>query len=235
MDSGLTRAFPLTRRSAVEAMRSSDAAARARGLETVAATYWRPVYSYLRLHWRKPHEEAKDLTQDFFEDLIEKDLLARFDPAKARLRTWLRLCIDKMVSNQGRAARRQKRGGGLSLFDFDVAREAVEAREGSPSPEDEFEKEWARAVFAAALERLRHRCARKGKEQHYALLDAYDLGDRPAYSVLAERFGIGVTDVTNRLAWARRELRGAVFEVLRELTSSEAELREEARALLEQR
>ena len=43
-----------------------------------------------------------------------------------------------------------------------------------------------------------------------------------------------VTDVTNRLAWARRELRKAVFGVLGELTSSEAELQEEARALLRQ-
>ena len=41
-----------------------------------------------------------------------------------------------------------------------------------------------------------------------------------------------MTDVTNRLSWARRELRGMVLDVLRELTCSEAEFRDETRALL---
>ena len=40
-------------------------------------------------------------------------------------------------------------------------------------------------------------------------------------------------DVLVTMDGARRELRDCVFEVLRELTTSEAELREEARALLD--
>jgi RNA polymerase sigma factor (sigma-70 family) len=218
----LVRAFPLTRHSAIAAARSGDAAERARGLETVANAYWRPVYGYLRLHWRKPHEEAADLAQEFFAELLEKDLLERFDPSQARLRTWLRVCIDGLVKNEDRSAKRRER-----TFDFETAREELSA-----SPEDCFDKEWARAVFSLALQRLREQCQREGKEQHYALLEAYDLGDRPSYADLAERFGIAVTDVTNRLAWARRELRKSVFGVLRELTGSDAELQEEARALL---
>jgi RNA polymerase sigma factor (sigma-70 family) len=223
----LVRAFPPTRSSALEAARSGDAKERARGLQTVAAAYWRPVYGYLRLHWRKSHDEAADLAQDFFAQLLEKDLLARFDPAQARLRTWLRVCIDGLVANDTRAASRQKRA---PAFDFDSIRAEVEA---SPSPEAAFDQEWARAIFAMALQRLQERCAREEKHQYYALLEAYDLGERPSYAVLAERFGIAVTDVTNRLAWARRELRAGVIEILRELTSSEAELRDEMRALLE--
>jgi hypothetical protein len=83
------------------------------------------------------------------------------------------------------------------------------------------------------LRRLRDECASAGKAQHFALLEQYDLGDaRPSYAELAERFGIAVTDVTNRLFRVRRELRRIVLEVLRELTVSEEEYREEARALL---
>ncbi|MCA1826495.1 MAG: RNA polymerase sigma factor [Myxococcales bacterium] len=231
MDEPLVRAFPVTRRSALEAARSADSAERARGLRTVSEAYWRPVYGYLRLHWKKQHEDAADLTQEFFAQLVDKDLLGRFDPAKARLRTFLRVCIDGLVANQARAANRQKRRA--HAFDFEAARVALGGREAAASPDAEFEKEWSRAVFAMALERLRDRCQREGKEQHFALLEAYDLGDRPSYAALAERFGIAVTDVTNRLAWSRRELRASVFEVLGELTSSDEELREEARALLE--
>ncbi len=119
-------------------------------------------------------------------------------------------------------------------FDFEDAREELErVADTVQSPESLFEKQWARGVFATALRRLRDACAQAGKAGHYALLEQYDLDDaRPTYAELAQRFGIAVTDVTNRLFRVRRELRHVVLEVLRELTASEEEFLEEARALL---
>ncbi len=235
-DDALARGFPATRHSALEAARSRDAAQRARGLQVLSSVYWRPVYGYLRLHWRKPHEEASDLTQEFFAQLVDKDLLARFDARRARLRTYLRACVDGVVANEARAASRLKRGGGAVpiSFDFEEARAEIERQGGTAeSPEALFEKEWARGLFATALARLKAECERTGKSQQFALLAEYDLGpDRPNYAELAGRFGIAITDVTNRLAWARRELRRTVLEVLRELTGTDAEFRQEAQALL---
>lgn len=237
MEQNLVRGFPPTRHSAVAALRSGDEAERARGLSTLSSVYWRPVYSYLRLRWHRPHDEAADLTQEFFAELIEKDLLGAFDSRRARLRTWLRVCIDAMVANHDRAASRQKRGGGPALlrFDFDGVRAEVERVSGATeSPEALFEKEWARGVFESALARLRDECAAAGKAQHYALLEQTDLAEaRSTYQELADRFGISVTDVTNRLFRVRRELRRIVLEVLRELAANEEEFREQARALLE--
>lgn len=43
-----------------------------------SAAYWRLVYGYLRLHWRLAHDEAADLAQEFFAQLVDKNLLARF-------------------------------------------------------------------------------------------------------------------------------------------------------------
>ena len=164
------------------------------------------------------------------------DLLSRFDPSRSRLRTYLRVCIDGLVSNHDKAAGRQKRGGGMEPvpFDFEEAREELERVAGTvESAESLFEKEWARGVFATALQRLRDACEEAGKAGHYALLEQYDLDDaHPTYAELAQRFGIAVTDVTNRLFRVRRELRHVVLEVLRELTASEEEFLEEARALL---
>src|SRR6202165_849536 len=119
MDEHLVRGFPSTRHSAVAAVRSHDAAERARGLAALASVYWRPIYSYLRLRWHRPHEEAADLAQEFFAELVQKELLARFDPARARLRTYLRVCIDGVVVNHDKAASRQKRGGGAAALPFD--------------------------------------------------------------------------------------------------------------------
>jgi len=230
----MVRAFPPTRHSAVAAVRSADTTQRAKGLAILSAVYWRPVYTYLRLRWRKPHEEAADLAQEFFTQVVQKDVFARFDPSRARLRTFLRTCIDGLVANHDKAASRQKRGGGSPHLDFDGAREEIEGLEGGcHSPEVQFEKEWARGVFGIALRRLEQECASTGRSQSYALLQRYDLDDeRPTYAELAQRFGVPVTDVTNRLFRVRRELRRIVLEVLRELTASEEEFREEARALL---
>jgi RNA polymerase sigma factor (sigma-70 family) len=237
MDEHLVRGFPSTRHSAVALVRSGDAAERARGLETLSSVYWRPVYSYLRLRWHRSHEEAADLAQEFFAEVVQKELLARFDPARARLRTYLRVCIDGLIGNHDKAASRQKRGGGIAAlqFDFEEAREEIERLSGAAdSPERLFEKQWARGVFGIALRRLRAECDSAGKKQHYELLEQYDLADeRPTYADLAQRFGIAATDVTNRLFRVRRELRRIVLEVLRELTASEEEFREEAHALLE--
>jgi len=239
MDERLVRGFPETRHSALAAVRSADPHERARGVATVASVYWRPVYSYVRPRWRESPEEAADIAQDFFAEVFEKGLLLRFEPHRARLRTFLRNCIDGVVVNRRKAASRQKRGGGaahvpIEVGDLREVDEEIQALAAADSPERMFEKEWARAVFATALRRLREACSDAGKAQHYAVFEQSDLvaGERPSYAQLAERFGIEVTDVTNRLFRIRRELRRTLLDVLRELTASEEEFREEVRALL---
>lgn len=231
--------FPPTRASVVEALRSGDAAERERALGTLVAAYWRPVYRHVRRKWGKEHEEAADLTQDFFAELLTRDLLARYDARKARLRTYLRLCVDGLAANAAKAASRQKRGGGaapLSL-DFEGAREELERRAPGTdeTPERAFEREWARSVLALALERLAVALEGRGKGIAYPLFEICELGAgaaAPSYAELAERFGVSVSDVTNGLSLARREFRRTVLDLLRELTGSEEELRLEARALL---
>lgn len=235
--------FPPTRGSMVADLTSPEATDRARGLETLAAVYWKPVYTYLRLRWNRPHEEAADLTQELFARAVEKELLARYDASKARLRTYLRLCVDGLVANEIKAAGRQKRGGGavvLSLDFEDVRRELESAGAQTVlSPEDFFEREWARNVFSLSVERLREESAAAGRETRFALFSAYDLDAdaggaeaRPTYESLARRFGTTAVDVTNQLAAARRDFRRIVLGLLQELTGSDAELRLEARALL---
>jgi RNA polymerase sigma factor (sigma-70 family) len=237
--------FPATRLSAVLAARSDDPAERSRALEVIAAAYWKPIYKYLRIRWGKSNEDAKDLTQDFFAKLFEKDYLDDFDPAKARLRTFLRICADRFVANEAKAAKRLKRGGGathLSL-DFDAAENELQRAEplaqltASPESVDDFlEKEFIRSLFGLAVDQLRSECESRGKQIHFRLFEIYDLeGDgasNASYAELAKEFRIAPTDVTNYLAFARREFRRIALERLREMTASEEEFRHEARALL---
>src|SRR5579871_4683466 len=111
--------FPLTRLSAIIASGSSDQKERARGLEILASTYWNPVYKYIRIKWNKPAEDAKELTQSFFAEAIEKNFFAKYDSSKARFRTFLRTCIDGFVANENKAASRIKRGGDTITIPLD--------------------------------------------------------------------------------------------------------------------
>jgi RNA polymerase sigma factor (sigma-70 family) len=233
--------FPTTHASAVLGARSEDRGVAARSFEALVEAYWKPVYKYVRIRWRKGNEEAKDLTQAFFAGAMERGLFQRFDPARARFRTYLRTCLDGFLGHEAEAASRQKRGGGAELvpLDFDSA-EAELAGAPAPagsagSPDRYFEQEWARALFQRSVEALRARLEADGKAGHWALFEAYDLCEAerpPTYAALAERHGLPVTTVTNHLALARRELRALVLEKLRELTASEEEYRSEARLLL---
>ena len=234
--------FPPTRRSVIDAARSIDAEERERALETLCAAYWKPVYKYVRLRWNRPAEDAQDLTQGFFAELLERELLEKFDAGKSRLRTYLRVCVDSFVMNAEKAARRQKRGGQSIhvALDFAGAEHELGAAAVDPSAipspeslEDFFEKEWIRSLFALAVEDLRKLCEERERERTFRLFEAYDLADSEtiSYEQLAQEYGIPVTDVTNALAWARREFRRIALERLREISGSEEEYQREARAV----
>ena len=200
--------------------------------------YWKPVYKYIRRRWGVTTEDAQDLTQEFFARLLEKDLLDAYDPDKGRLRTFLRTCVDRLYWNQSRDAQRLKRSGGSSPLplDFEEAERELAKVAVPESIEDYFEKEWVRSLFSLALQRLRRQCESGGKAIHFALFERYDLAEedaaRPSYAQLAREFGLAITDVTNYLAFARREFRRSALDQLREMTANEEEFRREAQALL---
>jgi hypothetical protein len=233
--------FPATRWSVIEGVRSQDGAERRRALETLCAAYWKPIYKYVRLRWSRDAEDAQDLAQGFFTEMLERQLLNRFDAGKSRLRTYLRLCVDSFVMNEDKSARRQKRGGEVQRLALDFAGAEEELANGtidaaaiaSPeSLEDFFEKEWVRSLFALAVEDLRKLCTERERDRAFRLFEAYDLDgdDNISYQRLALEYGIPVTDVTNALAWARREFRRIALERLREICGSEEEFQRETKA-----
>lgn len=234
--------FPTTRRSAVLAMRSPDAGERRRGYDAIVAAYWKPAYVYLRARWRVPSEEARDLVQGFFTEALEKGYLERYEPTRARFRSWVRVCLDGFAGHAREAAGRLKRGGGSVSVPLDVAagERAVEALSAAGAPDDVeemFRREWARALFEDAMTSLRGHAASAGRELALALFLRYDVEADPdartiRYDDLAAEFGVPVTTVTNQLHWARREFRRLVLERLREITLDDDEFRSEARSLL---
>jgi RNA polymerase sigma factor (sigma-70 family) len=234
--------FPLTRWSVLEAARSDDPGERERALEALFAAYWKPVYKYIRLRWNRAAEDAQDLTQEFFLQLLERDLLLPYDPAKSRLRTYLRICVDSFVANHNKAQHRQKRGGNMIhvALDFDAAEGElhsvaldVASIPSSVSLEEFFQKEWIRSLFAMAVEDLRTLCEARGRLKTFQLFEEYDLEgvEQISYEKLAAKYSIPVTEVTNALAWARRQFRRIALDRLREICGSYDEFQREVLAV----
>lgn len=236
--------FPVTRHSAILAAQSDDAAERERGLATLATIYWKPAYKYLRVRYRQSSEDAADSTQGFFALALEKDFFEGFDPGRGSFRTFLRTCLDRYSANAHKAASRRKRSPGSALVSLDLARldfagaEQELSREGPAderSLEQYFNDQWVRSLFGHAIEELKRTCMERGKDVPFRIFERYELdrddGEKVTYQRLAEEFGILPTQVTNHLAFARREFQRIVLEELRAITASEQEFREEARRL----
>lgn len=214
--------FPETRHSAIAAAQSDEQARRTIGHDAIIGAYWKPVYRYIRVKWRRSNEDAKDLTQGFFALALEKGYFQGYDSGKGTFRTYLRTCLDRFLANEHKFESRQKRSGLMVPMDAD------EVHPGE-SPEEIFDREWERNLFETAVARLRDNL----REICFQVFERYDLAEEPvSYDEVARELGISRVAVTNHLAAARRELRRLVLDELRTITPDEHEFRRESRMLL---
>ena len=181
-------------------------------LESLCRAYWYPLYAYARRSGRSPHD-AQDLTQSFFNYLLEKKLLAKADPGAGRFRSFLLGSFRHFTSNEDQRAFALKRGGSVVTISWDAA-QAEEQFADEPStsetPETIYERTWAVAVLDRALELLRHEYAEGGKAALFDALNVFLTGDRgPAYAEMAARLGLTEAHIkvtVHRLRQRYREL-----------------------------
>ena len=218
-------------------MRSAGPDDRRAAFGDLVAGYWKPVYKYLRIQWHVSDDEAQDLTQAFFTDALDKEWLARYEPGKARFRTFVRLCVDRFAMNARQSAERQKRGGATELLSLDFnGAEGELVRSGvttAPDADDFFRREFVRELFDRAVNAVRSEYIAAGKALHITLFERYDLDPSAAtsYASLAREHGLTQAQVTNALAQVRRSFREHALSALRGLCGSDEELRREAREL----
>ncbi len=156
--------------------------------------YWYPLYTFVR---RKGYdrEEAEDLTQAFFAELLEKKQLQVADQQRGRFRTFLLAALDHFIAKQWRAKQAVKRGGRESIisFDFHVASEQYANEPFHEwTPQRIFERNWALAVLAKALDGVRVQYTDSGKAKIFDELKVFLGGGQPSsHKSIAERLGMG--------------------------------------------
>jgi RNA polymerase sigma-70 factor (ECF subfamily) len=182
-----------------------------RALEFLCATYWYPLYVYVR---RQGHdsEEAKDLTQEFFRELLERRTLRFADRTRGRFRTFLLTALKHFLVNDWKKANRRKRGGGLQLLP--LGSEATETRfcaepTDDMPPDQAFARRWATLVLGRVLDRLEVEFVAAGRGRLFAALKTYLTGEgsEEGQAAIARRLGMTEGNVKVSVHRLRRRYR----------------------------
>jgi RNA polymerase sigma factor (sigma-70 family) len=198
------RVFPNTRWSIVLAA-SQSTPETAGALDVICRTYWSPLYAYVRRSGHSPHD-AQDITQEFFQRLLEKNWLHSADREKGRLRAFLIVSLKNFMTNRWRHASAQRRGGGRALAEFDteLAESRFAADPKTLAPDEAFDRQWALTLLELTVARLRAEFEFAGKPGAFDILKD---------CLLAPRGEIGYADVARQLGLNEGAARVAVHRL----------------------
>jgi RNA polymerase sigma-70 factor (ECF subfamily) len=228
--------FPTTHWSVVLNAGHGSAETAKTALEQLCRVYWYPLYAYTRSLGDGP-QDAEDLIQGFFAELVEKNLVAKAQPEKGRFRSFLLRSFQYHRSRHREREAAAKRGGGVEWLSLDEAqaeqRFASELRDEF-TPERRFERNWAISVLDEAHSRLRAVYQTAGKQALFARLRGLlqSARDEQPYAALAAELGKTEAAVKMEVSRMRAQYRRALREVLGETVSHPDEVEDELRHLL---
>ena len=229
------RIFATTHWSVVLAAGEDDSEPSRRALEALCQAYWHPIYCYVR---RKGHgpDDAQDLTQEFFAQLIAKQHLRLADRDKGKFRSFLLATLHFFLAREWSRAHRQRRGGQYKFVSLDQssAEEQYQIEQvDDDTPEKDFQRQWALTVLKQTMNTLEGECARAGKADLLREVKHLLSGDRDGATYPAIGLRLSMKESAIRVAVHR--LRQRYGELLRaeiaQTVESEGEVEEELRCL----
>jgi RNA polymerase sigma-70 factor (ECF subfamily) len=179
-------------------------------LERLCKLYWYPVYGYVRARGQAP-DAARDLTQEFFLRLLDKQHLHAIEAPRGRFRWFLQTAVKNFLANEYDREHAQKRGGGKAFLslEMEAAEQMYRIEPADPhTPETIFDRRWGMLLLQRAMERMRTEHDQFDKLQQHLTGDE----DRISYRDLASE--LGSTEGAVRVSVHR--LRRRFGEILRE-------------------
>jgi DNA-directed RNA polymerase specialized sigma24 family protein len=228
-------AFTTTHWSVVlEAQGESPAAQQA--LQKLCRTYWRPIFAFLRRQGLRP-DEAEDITQGFFAELLERRSLSAVRREKGRLRSFLLGGIKYFLANEGRRAMAIKRGKGQRLVPLEEFRadDRIEMEPADPvTAETIYERRWALTVLENVLARLKDEYCAAGNA---ALFDSLkellpDEPGSPSQAEIATRLGMTENAVRQAFYRFRQRYQAILREEIANTVATPGDIEDELRHLI---
>lgn len=207
--------------------------------ESLASTYWKPVYGYVRTRWARTSEDALDATQEFFLWMLESGFVKRADPNRGAFRGFLKSSLANFLIDLERKHKALKRGGARTFLPIQGDEDSVLpdlADSARLAPEQVLDDLWRAEILERAVAALASELANSGKATYFAVFRDYFLDDEKLdYQTVATRHGITTVDVSNYLAHAKRRYRVQLERAVLETVGNRSELEEELNWLLEGR
>lgn len=209
-------AFPTTRWSLVlHAGGGSESQIRA-ALEVLCRQYWVPLYAYVRREGR-PHFEAEDCTQAFFAHLLAGSGMAKAQPERGRFRSYLLTALRNFLITEWHRAQAARRGGGQAVLPlpFSEAEKRLGREPVDPAltPEQNFDRSWAREMIDRAIAGLRTDYEKSGRGPVFAALAPFMLETIPDQALAPQARQLGQS--LHATAMALHRLRRRLGERLR--------------------
>jgi len=218
-------------------MAGEDSSPEARcALEQLCATYWYPLYAYVRRNGHNPHD-AQDLTQDFFARLLDRDYLRLADRTRGRFRTFLLTSLKHFLINEWSKANREKRGSGQKVLSLDeeMAESRFTTEPALEQPPDTlYDRGWAAVLLDRAMAALGAEFERSSKRDLFERLKVFVWGEKSSMTYSEMAVQLGMTEGAVKVAVHR--LRQRFGELLRsqvaQTVSTPVEVNEELRYLV---
>ena len=228
--------FLTTRWSVVLAAGHQSSPGAARALESLCQAYWYPLYAFVRRRGKQP-EDARDLTQEFFARVLEKDYLNAADRDRGRFRTFLLTVFKHFLANEHQRDQARKRGGGtrfVSINMDDGERRLKLEPSHNWTPEHEFERRWAVTLLEQVLNHLQADYASKGKGDLFDRLKPFLTADDEAesYSAIAADLDMTAGAVKVAVHRLRQRYRDLIHQEVASTVASEGDADDELAQLL---
>jgi RNA polymerase sigma-70 factor (ECF subfamily) len=208
-------------------------------LAELCSQYWYPIYAFARRSGYDAHD-SQDLTQSFFQHLLEQNAFKQATPVRGKFRTFLLGSFQNHISHFREKARAFKRGGGHQLLSLDT--EVAEDRYWREpadhlTAEKIFEGRWALTVLGAAMKRLGEEYASQGKTARFetlrSFLDPINAKAPPSYEQASDALRVSMGAVKTLIHRLRRRYIALLREEVGSTVSDPAEIDGELRALCE--
>jgi RNA polymerase sigma-70 factor (ECF subfamily) len=238
---GAKGSFETTRWTQIQKAKTRDQERREASVNNLLARYWKPVYCYLR-HKGHSNEDAKDLTQGFFHEIVlGRELIQQADQAKGRFRTFLLTALDRYVTSVYRKETAKKRlpAQGLAQLE-DAELPGLQLGESKTTPELAFYYTWATSLLDEVLAKVRDEYWSTGRATYWEVFQAtvvapiFDNTEAPSLTELCDKLGIeSEKRASNMAITVKRRFATAIRNHLRQLVGSDSEIDDEFRALVE--
>jgi len=197
--------------------------------------YWRPIYAYLRRSGYDTND-AQDLTQSFFQHLLQNETLRRVSRDKGRFRSFLLGALKRCLADEKMQRHTLKRGGRIQFISTDdlEAEELHHLRAvHEAAPDEILDARWAGVVLERALEKVRAECVAEGKAGFFEALSPFLEGTKPhvSYQEVADRMSLGLGAVKTLINRLRRQFAAAVRREVMQTVSAPHEVDDELRRL----